>query len=107
MTVAKEVELEDPVENVGAKLVRQAAQKTNDQAGDGTTTATVLSAAMITEVGHGAACALSANCLDVTGPQCRWQWQLLGRGALAPRTRWRRNVALRTHFASASNPELR
>lgn len=49
VTVAKEVELVDPVENVGAKLVRQAAQKTNDQAGDGTTTATVLSAAMITE----------------------------------------------------------
>ena len=49
MTVAKEVELQDPVENVGAKLVRQASQKTNDQAGDGTTTATVLSAAMIAE----------------------------------------------------------
>ena len=49
VTVAKEVELEDPVENCGAKLVRQAASKTNDQAGDGTTTATVLSAAMIAE----------------------------------------------------------
>jgi len=49
VTVAKEVDLEDPVENVGARLVRQAAQKTNDLAGDGTTTATVLSAAMITE----------------------------------------------------------
>ena len=50
VTVAKEVELEDPVENIGAKLVRQASQKTNDQAGDGTTSATVLSAAMITKV---------------------------------------------------------
>lgn len=49
VTVAKEVELEDPVENIGAKLVRQAAQKTNDLAGDGTTTATILSAAMIAE----------------------------------------------------------
>ena len=49
VTVAKEVELSDPVENTGARLVRQAAQKTNDLAGDGTTTATVLSAAMITE----------------------------------------------------------
>ena len=49
VTVAKEVELADPVENTGARLVRQAAQKTNDLAGDGTTTATVLSAAMITE----------------------------------------------------------
>ena len=49
VTVAKEVELEDPVENIGSKLVRQAAQKTNDAAGDGTTTATVLSAALIAE----------------------------------------------------------
>ena len=49
VTVAKEVELADPVENTGARLVRQAAQKTNDLAGDGTTTATVFSAAMITE----------------------------------------------------------
>merc|ERR1719252_525246 len=49
VTVAKEVDLEDPVENIGAKLVRQAASKTNDTAGDGTTTATILSAAMIAE----------------------------------------------------------
>nr|QKY14932.1 rubisco large subunit-binding subunit chloroplastic isoform a/hsp chaperonin 60a (RCAL) [Polytomella parva] len=49
VTIAKEIELEDPVENIGAKLVRQAAAKTNDLAGDGTTTATVLSAAFIAE----------------------------------------------------------
>lgn len=49
VTIAKEVELEDPVENIGAKLVRQAAAKTNDTAGDGTTTACVLSAALIAE----------------------------------------------------------
>ena len=49
VTIAGEIDLEDPVEAIGAKLVRQAAQKTNDQAGDGTTTATVLSAAFITE----------------------------------------------------------
>ncbi|KAL4423737.1 hypothetical protein ABPG75_001038 [Micractinium tetrahymenae] len=49
VTVAREVELEDPVENIGAKLVRQAAARTNDLAGDGTTTATILSAAMIAE----------------------------------------------------------
>jgi len=49
VTVAKEVDLEDPVENIGAKLVRQAAQRTNDMAGDGTTTATILSAAIIAE----------------------------------------------------------
>jgi chaperonin GroEL len=49
VTIAGEIDLEDPVEAIGAKLVRQAAQRTNDQAGDGTTTATVLSAAFITE----------------------------------------------------------
>ncbi|PSC70609.1 chaperonin 60B2 [Micractinium conductrix] len=49
VTVAREVELEDPVENIGAKLVRQAAARTNDLAGDGTTTATILAAAMIAE----------------------------------------------------------
>merc|ERR1712070_780961 len=49
VTVAKEVELWDPVEDIGAKLVRQAASKTNDLAGDGTTTAIILSAALITE----------------------------------------------------------
>merc|ERR1719420_302585 len=49
VTVAKEVNLLDPVENIGAKLVRQAASRTNELAGDGTTTATILSAALITE----------------------------------------------------------
>ncbi|CAM8898396.1 unnamed protein product [Rhodiola kirilowii] len=49
VTVAKEVELEDPVENIGAKLVRQAAAKTNDLAGDGTTTSVVLAQGLITE----------------------------------------------------------
>ncbi|NJL74312.1 MAG: chaperonin GroEL [Saprospiraceae bacterium] len=48
VTVAKEVELEDPVENMGAQLVKEVASKTADAAGDGTTTATVLAQAMIT-----------------------------------------------------------
>ena len=42
MTVAKEIELEDKFENMGAQMVREVASKTNDMAGDGTTTATVL-----------------------------------------------------------------
>src|SRR4030066_724211 len=46
VTVAKEIELEDPFENMGAQLVKEAASKTNDVAGDGTTTATVLAQAM-------------------------------------------------------------
>ena len=47
VTVAKEVELEDPFENMGAKLVQEVATKTNDTAGDGTTTATVLAESII------------------------------------------------------------
>ena len=49
VTVAKEVELEDPVENMGAQLVKEAATKTNDGAGDGTTTATLLTDVIVTE----------------------------------------------------------
>src|SRR5882757_2231165 len=49
VTVAKEIELEDPFENMGAQLMKQAATKTQDAAGDGTTTATVLAQAMVTE----------------------------------------------------------
>ena len=49
VTIAKEIELEDEFENMGAQLVKEVATKTNDVAGDGTTTATVLAQAMITE----------------------------------------------------------
>jgi chaperonin GroEL len=49
ITIAKEIELEDNVENTGVALIRQAASKTNDAAGDGTTTATVLAHAMVKE----------------------------------------------------------
>jgi chaperonin GroEL len=49
VTVAKEVELEDPFENMGAQLLKEAATKTNDIAGDGTTTATVLAHSMVRE----------------------------------------------------------
>ena len=49
VTIAKDIELEDAFENMGAQLVKEAATKTNDVAGDGTTTATVLAQAMIKE----------------------------------------------------------
>jgi len=49
VTIAKEIELEEPFANMGAQLLKEAASKTNDAAGDGTTTATVLSQAMVTE----------------------------------------------------------
>ncbi len=49
VTVAKEIELEDPIENMGAQMVREVASKTSDVAGDGTTTATVLAQYIVTE----------------------------------------------------------
>jgi chaperonin GroEL len=49
VTIAKEIELEDPFENMGAQLLKEVATKTNDIAGDGTTTATVLAYSMIKE----------------------------------------------------------
>src|SRR6202163_3214835 len=49
VTVAKEIELEDSYENMGAQLVKEVASKTNDVAGDGTTTATVLAQAILNE----------------------------------------------------------
>ena len=52
VTVAKEIELEDKFENMGAQLVREVASKTNDIAGDGTTTATVLAQAIVQEIAN-------------------------------------------------------
>jgi chaperonin GroEL len=49
VTIAKDIDLQDPAENVGAQLLREVATKTNDVAGDGTTTATLLAQAMINE----------------------------------------------------------
>lgn len=49
VTVAKEIDLDDPFENMGAQLIKEAASKTNDVAGDGTTTATILAQAMVSE----------------------------------------------------------
>ena len=48
-TIARDIELEDPFENLGAKLIQQVASKTKDKAGDGTTTATLLAQAMVQE----------------------------------------------------------
>ena len=49
VTVAKEIELEDKLENMGAQMVKEVASKTNDEAGDGTTTATILAQAIVKE----------------------------------------------------------
>jgi chaperonin GroEL len=53
VTVAKEIELEDPYENMGAQMVKEVASKTSDVAGDGTTTATILAQAIFRESGEG------------------------------------------------------
>src|SRR5436309_9725896 len=63
VTVAKEIELEDKFENMGAQMVREIAQKTSDRAGDGTTTATVLAHAIVREGAK--AVAAGMNPMDV------------------------------------------
>ena len=63
VTVAKEIELEDKFENMGAQMVREVASKTNDLAGDGTTTATVLTQAIVREGAK--AVAAGMNPMDV------------------------------------------
>jgi len=62
VTVSKEVDLEDPLENMGAQLVKEVASRTNDGAGDGTTTATVLAANNASEIG-----AMIAEAMDKVG----------------------------------------
>src|ERR671920_2425791 len=59
VTVAKEIELEDKFENMGAQMVREVASKTNDVAGDGTTTATILAAAIVREGGKSVAAGMN------------------------------------------------
>ena len=63
VAVAKEIQLEDKFENMGAQMVKEVAQKTNDEAGDGTTTATVLAQAIVREGGK--AVAAGMNPMDV------------------------------------------
>src|ERR1700748_1587467 len=59
VTVAKEIELSDKFENMGAQLLREVASKTNDTAGDGTTTATVLAQAIVREGGKSVAAGMN------------------------------------------------
>jgi chaperonin GroEL len=82
VTVAKEIELEDKFENMGAQMVREVASKTNDIAGDGTTTATVLAQAIVREGGKSVAAGMNPMDLKrgidlaVTnrqGPRCQGQ----------------------------------
>lgn len=76
VTIAKEVELEDAFENMGAQLVKEVATKTNDVAGDGTTTATLLAQALVREGMKNVAA--GANPM-VVKRVCRWQLTLLSK----------------------------
>ena len=67
VTIAKEIQLDDPFENMGAQLVREVSTKTNDVAGDGTTTATLLAQAMIREAVDAAVAAIKAQSQKVNG----------------------------------------
>lgn len=84
VTIAKEVELEDAFENMGAQLVKEVATKTNDVAGDGTTTATLLAQALVREGMKNVAA--GANPM-VVKRVCRWQLtplSKLSRARLSP-----------------------
>ena len=89
VTIAKDIELEDAFENMGAQLVREVATKTNDAAGDGTTTATVLAQAIIHEglkniaaganpmvLRKGIAKAVDAAVDTIKANVCRWRGTL-------------------------------
>ena len=99
VTVAKEIELEDAVQNMGAQMVREVASKTSDVAGDGTTTATVLAQAIIAEglknVTAGA---------DPDGPQARHRKGRHRRRRRAARPTARPSTARRTSPPSARSP---
>ncbi len=100
VTIAREIELEDPYENMGAQLAKSVATKTNDVAGDGTTTATVLAQAMVrqglrnvaaganpTELGHGIAAAADAlaEALKVKATPVRGQDEIAQVGTVSSR----------------------
>ena len=68
VSVAKEIELADPIENMGAQMVKEVASKTSDDAGDGTTTATVLAQAIYTEGLKNVTAGANATVQDFTDP---------------------------------------
>ena len=70
VTIAREIELEDPLENMGAQMVKEVATKTNDVAGDGTTTASLLAQAIIREGMKNVTA--GANPIDVYKRQPEW-----------------------------------
>jgi len=107
VTVAKEIELEDKFENMGAQMVREVASKTSDQAGDGTTTATVLAHAIVKEGTKGVAAGMNPMDLKRGGIEFhrRERWRSLGCGCESGTRRRVRSRREQT-VAARSNSEL-
>ena len=95
VTVAKEIELEDKFENMGAQMVREVASKTSDQAGDGTTTATVLAHAIVREGAKAVAAGMNPMDLEARRRSC-------GRDALSPISRRTPRLSPRTRRSPKS-----
>ena len=77
VSVAKEIELEDKFENMGAQMLREVTSKTNDLAGDGTTTATVLAQAIVREGARSVAAGSNKNWPCVISFSCTsWSWSV-------------------------------
>ncbi len=93
VSIAKEIELEDPYEKIGAELVKEVAKKTDDVAGDGTTTATVLAWAMVREglrnVAAGANPMTLKHGIEKAAPPSPRPWRRSGRTVSSPSRRAR------------------
>ena len=100
VTIAKEIELKDEFENMGAQLVREVATKTNDAAGDGTTTATVLAQALVTEGMKNVTA--GANPMDIK----RGMQKAIGAAVEAVKLTARRSTVPRTSPVSALFPPV-
>ena len=103
VSIAREIELEDPFENMGAQLVKEVATKTNDVAGDGTTTATVLAQALIREGLRNVAAGANP-----TGAQARHRpGRRGGRGSRSPSRPRRSTPSTRSPRSRRSRPPTR
>ena len=94
VSIAKEIDLEDPYEKIGAELVKEVAKKTDDVAGDGTTTATVLAWAMVHEGLRNVAA--GANPMSLKRGIEQGSTPLSSRSASSPRTSTRRSRSPRS-----------
>ena len=100
VTVAKEIELENKFENMGAQMVREVASRTSDEAGDGTTTATVLAHAIVREGGKAVTAGMNPNAVSIWRSRplsltCRRTPRMLPRMRRSPKLAPSRPTAMR------------